>query len=563
MHEFKAKLKQSVAMMIREQFKQPGNLGGQSPEAAKMISDLNAVLKDEINALLYAEFPAKKLGSDQDTDALQLMLDKEKQLAEEAEINLDFGKATVHLNRRVVAVPKDAQLWYDLGSVVVRSGDIAKAQECFRQAVTVDPTHVASLLAFGILMTVRDKFSEADKFFKEAVSASPAHVLAWSCAVLFYDLESRDLERRTALKQMDTAQKKEKNPAGKVTKRSPYVRSSQFCLEMGSTQMVERAMTQELHRIGDSEELQVTLGRAYLMNRQFEKCRQHLQAALQLEKKSTVSMTLMGHSHYMEQRWPDHRADMPLPPFKEAMAFYDKALNTKPPNTEVLQYIRLARIQIAIKKIAEAADTLKKCINMQPSATAWLGRAIALTMQEDYDRAEEALQEAVILDDHNAEVWGMTAIVALHQSTADGGLYQPKADEAVRAINRALKGGLGTKETFPTSEFILQQAGVMFLKIGHYDDAAAAFRRALSSAQGSEAIFNLNKSLAECCTALNDIPSMIEAHRKCGELATTKADWEAAVRALIKATEQQSKAQSKKYSELLKKDVWTQGAALP
>lgn len=63
---------------------------------------------------------------------------------------------------------------------------------------------------------------------------------------------------------------------------------------MGSTQLVERAMTQELHRHADSADLQVTLGRAYLMNTQYDKCRHHLQAALQLDKKCTVSMTLIG-----------------------------------------------------------------------------------------------------------------------------------------------------------------------------------------------------------------------------------------------------------------------------
>lgn len=43
----------------------------------------------------------------------------------------------------------------------------------------------------------------------------------------------------------------------KSTKRSPYLRAAQFCLELGSTQMVERAMTQELHKNNDSVELQV------------------------------------------------------------------------------------------------------------------------------------------------------------------------------------------------------------------------------------------------------------------------------------------------------------------
>ena len=569
MHEFKTKLKQSVSLIMREKFKQPGSLGESTPDAASIISDLNSALKDEINALLYNEFPAKRPpgGASDEFDSLTLVLDKEKRLAEEAVVNLDFVKAIRHLNRRIVssttADPRYAQLWFELGSTVIQSGDIAKAQECFKQALAVNPAHVLALLALGVLFTVRDKFAEAESFFKESVTSSPNDVLAWSCNILFFDLESRDLERRTSLKQMETVSKKDK---AKASKKSPYLRASEFCLEMGSTQLVERAMTQELHRYGDSAELQVMLGRAYLMNTQYDKCRQHLQAALQIDKKCTVAMTLIGHSHFMEHGWPHHRADMPVPHCKDAMAFYEKAINTKPVHIETLQYIRIIKFQVASKKWAEAAETAKKAVAFEPSTTAWLGRAISMYYLQDYERAEQALQEAIILDDHNPEVWGASAIVSLLQSTshpgAQEGVYQPKAAEAVSCLQRALKAGLSTTETFPTHECLLQQAGDLFLRISYYDSAAAAYRRALATTTGLEAIAAINKSLAESCVAMDDKPAAIEAYKKFGSLADVKSDWEVALKELIKLTEGNRTA-AKKYQDLLSKDVWVKRQPLP
>jgi hypothetical protein len=45
----------------------------------------------------------------------------------------------------------------------------------------------------------------------------------------------------------------------------------------------------------------------------------------------------------------------------------------------------------------------------------WLGLAVAYYHDKKYLEAENACSEALILDNHNGEVWGVVCLVALRQ----------------------------------------------------------------------------------------------------------------------------------------------------
>mmetsp|Transcript_7815 Transcript_7815/g.17957 ORF Transcript_7815/g.17957 Transcript_7815/m.17957 type:complete len:599 (+) Transcript_7815:20-1816(+) len=460
------------------------------------VARLNSLVREQVNDALIREFAPHKHVEVDETQKLDTALNEDLRLASEAEMRADYSKAFMHLQKRIVtannaasklsAANNRADLWYDLGVSNMRARDIAQAEECFREAIKLDGKHSPSLLAFGVLLCVRDKYPEAETYFNAAAKAGN-DVLSWAMSVVFFDLESRDLERRSAMKQMMAAEKK----AG-ISKKSPYFRSAAFCVELFAVQMVEHAMTQELMRNGDSEDLRVMLGKAYLYNKQYDKSREHLMEALARDKRCAVAMTLMGHNVYMELGWQEYRCDRLMPSMKEATSWYEKALSQKVPHIDMLQYYRLARMQIAGKKFVEAQDTLTKACKLLPSATTWLGLAICFFCQAHnvmgnqakfVEQAEEALQEAAILDSQNAEVWGMTCNVCLLQAQVvkPGEIYQPKADEAVAALKKALMYGLSTNESFPTQSSILEQVAVTFNKVQRYDSSAAAVRRALDT----------------------------------------------------------------------------------
>ena len=444
-HDFKLKLKMAVVKVVNERFHKV-SFGGVQIEPADEIAKLNTFLRDEMNEALARAFAAKKSFKDEPSlQVLETLLNDELRLAVESEMHMDFNNACLHLAKRIIADPKTASWWFDLGCVTCRSGDDAKAEECFHKALGIDIRHVNANLALGTLMCKRDNYREAEKYFRQASDGS-SDVLAWSCCIVFFDLESKEQERKACSKQLSMSEKKMGS-----TKKSAYLRAGSFFVELHATQLVERAMTQEFMRnpggqtYGDetydswaktpnsTEELKVLLGKAYLHNKQFSKARMHLDDAMARAKdnKSGVVLSLKGHTHYMEQKWYAYRCDREIPkssgfptPYETSITlngsiddFYTKAMQQKPPYIDVEQYYRLSRVLIGSRspKFPAAQRELIKACRLQPSATTWLGLAVAYYHDKMYVEAEHACSEALILDNDNGEVWGLTAVVALRQ----------------------------------------------------------------------------------------------------------------------------------------------------
>ena len=180
------------------------------------------------------------------------------------------------------------------------------------------------------------------------------------------------------------------NPNGAPV--SVYLRAARFAVDLHATQLVEHAMTQELEVSGDSVELRVMLGKMYLYNGQYEKSRMLLedkvmarvrQQSGEIEtkvvgaaaQKSTIAMTVMGNTLFMELGWDRLKPERPVPPAKDIVQWFEKAMSpaAKPPNVSAQQLFRVGRVQMATRKFQEAAETFRRAIKFQPSATAYLG----------------------------------------------------------------------------------------------------------------------------------------------------------------------------------------------
>ena len=446
--DWKVKLKTAVVKVIHERFHKL-TFGGVEIDTANEVGKLNTFLRYEMNEAISRAFAAKKsFDNEPSLEVLETLLADELRLAVEAEIRMDYRSACLHLAKRVLADPKCPDYWYDLGCVTCRSGDNIKAEECFAKALEIDFKHVNANLGLGTLMCKRDNYREGEKYFR-AASDGTTDVMAWSCCVVFFDLESKEQERKACVKQLAVSEKKTS-----ATRKSAYLRAGSFFVELYATHLVERAMTQEFIRNSPSvpvpeeqyeswskapnstEELKVLLGKAYLYSNQFAKARVHLDDAIARAKdqKSAIALCLKGHTHYIEQGWHEYRCDRPIPdatgfpiPFETSTQkgtiedFYTKAMQMpKVAYFDTEQYYRLARILIGNKppKYPAAQRELIKACKMQPSATTWLGLAVAYYYDKKYLEAEQACAEALILDSHNGEVWGMICIVALRQILA-------------------------------------------------------------------------------------------------------------------------------------------------
>lgn len=245
-YDFKERLKTSTLRIVRERFYKQG-LDPTSEDGKRVISRLYLELQDLINLRLKSAFSAPKKPSSTANDSLMLQhLADEMRLAVEAQLNLDFPLASSHLNTRILAAPSDAVVWYDYGVLCVRNGQLDKAQECLRECLMLDPRYTPALLTYGVLLCTVDRFADAETYFTGATNYSPDDVQAWSLLMLFYDMESRDMQRRTAIKKILLLDK----ASSSGTRSSPYLRAAIFCTDLLGIQLVERAATQHIVKHG-------------------------------------------------------------------------------------------------------------------------------------------------------------------------------------------------------------------------------------------------------------------------------------------------------------------------
>ena len=393
-YDFKERLKRSTLRIVRERFYKEG-LDPTSEDGKRVMSKLYIELQDLINLRLNAAFsPPKKPSATGKASEMAKYIADELRLAEEAQVSLDFPLASSHLNTRIIASPADATVWYDYGVLCVRNGQGAKAEECLREALMLDPRYTAALLTYGVLLCKLDRFAEAETYFLGATNFSPDDVLAWSMLMLFYDMESKDMERRAAVKKVLLLDK------ASGTRRSPYLRAAVFCTELLAVQLVERAATQQVVKHGDSQELQLILARAYMNVAQYDRARKILgpnddkSGVLDKDKRCAVAMTLLGHVLYLQLRWHKLRSDVrDSPPHKDVLFWFEKAMAQKEPFSEVLSLVRMARLYLWVGKHYEAKDVLIKACRLTPSATTWLGLGIACYHLKQVDEAEQALCE--------------------------------------------------------------------------------------------------------------------------------------------------------------------------
>eukprot|EP00960_Hanusia_phi_P077998 768766-Hanusia_phi.AAC.8 len=481
-HDLKEKIRHSVLQVVKERFHK-GSVGDISNE----IANLNAFLREKLKQFIvvFFDLDAEKPKFAGDVSGEDL-LTQELELAVEAELLLRYDKAKSHLQNRLVHESQNSSLWYDLGTMTIRSGDYNAAKEYLNKAIEMDPKHMHAFLALGSLFFLQNEMSKSEECFRQACECG-SNPLAWACSACFYDIEAREQERRTCDKQLNSIEKKMTQ-----SKVSPYIRAGSFFVEMNTTLLVEQAIAQEVQKNRSSDSLHLILGRTYLNNGEYDKSREHLDAVISSSPGSNdaaVAYTLKGHTWFMELEWHKYRSDLDVPPAKDVLFCYNKSMASRSPNIDLLQYIRMAKIHIAMKEFAEAQKIMDKACKLRQYATCWLGFAVACYHKTtpDLSLVENSLQQASILDSRNAEVWGMITLNCMQQAgdiTAESPEFEIKMNEALFAFRQALMYGLSLDESFPTEISILEQIAVRFEKYQKYGPASEALRRAFYTVRG-------------------------------------------------------------------------------
>ncbi|XP_056439457.1 cilia- and flagella-associated protein 70 [Gadus chalcogrammus] len=371
----KEQMKSSVVKIVREKMLRTEAFS--HPEQLQaFLSQLYVYLVDQMHlALNMTEEPQEA------AEVVRPVLDVSqlRRFAREAEHNGDFQLATQYYQERLVRGPTEPSHWLDYGTFYMRTGDHVKAEECFHHAVSLQQTHLPSLVMCGVLAEMGERYHNVETYLEAATGAHPASVVAWTLSGMFHQGQNNDFKAESCFL-----------TAGRLLR------------------MAQRALAQEL--LSSDGGLTHGLTTAYclaaaklqMLSADYCSAAATLKGALANTSKEPEAWALLGHCSYLS----GDRA--------KARQCYQRCLEyqRQPEDTHPV-FLRLGSVYLQEGKFQNARTIYLQACSSSPSCLTWLGLGIACYRLEILSEAEEALTEANTLNNMNPDVWGYLSLVSL------------------------------------------------------------------------------------------------------------------------------------------------------
>lgn len=113
--------------------------------------------------------------------------EKWKRLSNEA-VQLQQFELACKYFAELVALSSSAEVWCEYGTLCMRAKDYVKAEQAFREALTLDMAHWKTLIFFGILLTMKKQLREAEVFLQAAADVEPHNFVCWGVLVRNYNI---------------------------------------------------------------------------------------------------------------------------------------------------------------------------------------------------------------------------------------------------------------------------------------------------------------------------------------------------------------------------------------
>ncbi|XP_038599925.1 cilia- and flagella-associated protein 70 isoform X3 [Tachyglossus aculeatus] len=449
---FKEQLKHAVVKIVREKYLKTTAFDSQEQLQA-FLSELYVFLIEQmhviLNQIMPQDSPGPVLATFTSSEQLRLF-------AYEAEVNEDFALAATYYQERLSRDRPNLDHWLDYGAFCLLVDEPVKAQECFREAVSLNHTHVQSILLCGVLAVMLEHYEEAEVFFEDATCLEPTSVVAWTLLGLFYEIQENDIRMEMAFqeanKQLQNRSVKEtleregkrelpfvndsgvklvNSPSSVATQRDSIVSGARissalltpvpfsglsqpphtifmetirFLMHANAVQFVHRVLAHELlcPQGGPSCEYYLVLAQTHLLKKDFTKAEPCLDAAVQLDYLNPNVWGVKGHLHYLSGN------------HNEAKACYERTVSFVSDAAEMhFIFLRLGSIYLEEGEYEKAKNIYLLSCKKSPSCLTWLGVGIACYRLEELLEAEDALSEANALNNNNAEVWAYLALVCM------------------------------------------------------------------------------------------------------------------------------------------------------
>lgn len=185
---------------------------------------------------------------------------------------------------------------------------------------------------------------------------------------------------------------------------SIFLQVAYFLLEMQATQWAEFALSHELlqPRGGHSSPYFMAIAYANMQKKNYVEAKANLNEALTFDYQNPDTWALLGHINYLTGKMEEARES-----YERVLDFIGEASDMH------TVYLRLGSIYLQDKQFSGAKHTFLLACKRSPSCVTWLGTGIACFRMGELAEAEDALCEANILNNSDAEVWGYLALICL------------------------------------------------------------------------------------------------------------------------------------------------------
>uniref|UniRef100_A0A673NGF1 Uncharacterized protein n=1 Tax=Sinocyclocheilus rhinocerous TaxID=307959 RepID=A0A673NGF1_9TELE len=194
---FKEQMKYSVVRIVREKMLRTEAFS--DPEQLQaFLSQLYVFLVDEMHAALNKTLSVDSQDAHQEPVLSCAQL---KHFAREAELNTDYQLAAQYYQECLIQERSKPSHWCDYGAFHMLTADHLKAEECFQQALSIQQTHIPSLLMCGVLSEMNGRYEDAETFFERATCVEPNNVVAWALFGIFCQTQEKCIEAEMAFRE--------------------------------------------------------------------------------------------------------------------------------------------------------------------------------------------------------------------------------------------------------------------------------------------------------------------------------------------------------------------------
>ena len=292
----------------------------------------------------------------------------------------------------------NAESWWLYSQLMLKHGELSRAEECVRRGLTCDPNHVKLSILFASLLTRQEKYYEAIEFLNSA--------------------HFKDREVEIALSILNGLANIP-NPKPTFNDDETPLQYAHIFMDMSDVVFAEQLIAQEQMKSGETLDVLLSFGRLHFLLRDFSKAVSFLTRANQIEK-TPDGLLLLGHVEFTRGRYDD------------AVPWFEDGLELQ---FEQNAAMRLGFIYLRQKEYLKAESYLFQC--SPQSASVLLGLGIASVALEKYKQADEFLNRATAINYRHPDIWAYLALFSKKME---------RDDEAEHAAKMAIKWNLRDEE---------------------------------------------------------------------------------------------------------------------